>query len=79
VVQTGQKPSAPVAQKPGAAPVAQRPGAYAPAPAARVALPNTGAGSLSEQNGATSVALLGILLGAIALSATGLVAYRRSR
>ena len=55
--------------------------AVAPAPAARPALPNTGTGGLlgGSQSDATSIALLGIILGAVALSATGLVAYRRSR
>jgi hypothetical protein len=67
----GARPAAPAAQKP-AAPAAQR-------PAGPVALPRTGTGGLGEQGGATSVALLSIILGALALSATGLVAYRRSR
>jgi len=73
-----QRPAAPAAQKP-AAPVAQKPGAAAARPAARPALPNTGTGGTAGQNGAASLALLGILLGALALSATGLVAYRRTR
>jgi len=73
--------AAAVAQKAAAAPVAQGPGAVAAAPAARVALPNTGTGGLLDQrdSGTTSVALLSILLGAVLLSATGLVSYRRSR
>jgi len=79
-----QAAAAPVAQRSGAvaaAPVAQGPGAVAAAPAARVALPNTGTGGLLDQrdSGTTSVALLSILLGAVLLSATGLVSYRRSR
>jgi hypothetical protein len=65
------RPAAPAAQKP-AAPAAQR-------PAGPVLLPNTGTGGLGEQGGATSVALLSIVLGALALSATGLVAFRRTR
>jgi hypothetical protein len=48
---------------------------------ARVVLPSTGNGGLADQSqsGATTFALLGIILGAVLLSATGLVAYRRSR
>jgi len=85
--------AAAVAQKAAAAPVAQRPvaaapvavaaapGAAAAAPAARVALPNTGTGGLLDQRdgGTASFALLSIILGAVLLSATGLVSYRRSR
>jgi len=81
---TAPRPSATSAQ--GA--VAQKPAAPAGAPAAapaaapaRVTLPSTGTGGLAGQNqgGATAFALLSILLGAVLLSATGLVAYRRSR
>ncbi len=55
--------------------------AAAAAPAARPALPNTGTGGLldQQQSPATGLALLSIVLGALALGATGLVAYRRSR
>ena len=72
-----QRPAAPAAQ--AAKPAA--PGAQAARPAAAPALPRTGTGGLLDQhqNGATGLALLGIILGAMALSATGLVAYRRSR
>jgi len=76
-VPSAQRPSAPAAQKPAGVPVAQRPGAAAPAPAARPYLPNTGTGG--AQGSGAGLALLGILLGAVALSATGLVTYRRAR
>ena len=78
--QTTQQTAKPVvvtAQKPVAV-TAQKPGATTTYPAARVSLPNTGAGA-NDQTGTASVALLGILLGALALGGTGLVAYRRSR
>ena len=77
VTPVAQRPAAPVAQ--AAKPAA--PGAQAARPAAAPALPRTGTGGLLDQHqgGATGLALIGIIFGAMALSATGLVAYRRSR
>lgn len=77
---------APVAQAPKGPVTAQAPAkAAAPvaqAPAAAPRLPSTGTGGLLDQqssNSLTGWALLSIVLAALGVSASGLVAYRRSR
>jgi len=61
------------------APAAGRGGGY-PAPVAGARLPNTGTGGLlDQQTTETGWALLVIVLAALGVSATGLVAYRRQR
>lgn len=73
-------PPAPPPATPAPKPVVQQ--APAPAPAVSGArLPNTGTGGLlDQQNSAvTGWALLVIVLGALGVSASGLVAYRRQR
>jgi len=72
----------PATATPAAKPVVQQApaaaAAYAPVAGAR--LPNTGTGGLLEQQTAeTGWALLVIVLAALGVSATGLVAYRRQR
>ena len=82
-------PASTPARTPTAAPkpVVQQAPAYGagggkpgPAPVAGARLPNTGTGGLlDEQTAATGWALLVIVLAALGVSATGLVAYRRQR
>jgi len=65
---------------PAAKPVVQQAPAAAYAPVAGARLPNTGTGGLLDQQTAeTGWALLVIVLAALGVSATGLVAYRRQR
>jgi len=72
---------APAPATPAAKPVVQQaPAAAAYAPVAGARLPNTGTGGLLDQQTAeTGWALLVIVLAALGVSATGLVAYRRQR
>jgi hypothetical protein len=77
---TAQAPKAAAAP---AAPVAQAPAVSAAAPAASAPrLPSTGTGGLLDQSTSTSLsgwALALIVLAGLGVSASGLVAYRRSR
>jgi len=80
-----QRPAGPAAQKP-AAPAAQRPAApaaAAPRPAAvaaPAALPRTGTGGMQADTSATTGWVLGgLALAVVALGATGVAAYRRTR
>jgi len=71
----------PATATPAAKPVVQQaPAAAAYAPVAGARLPNTGTGGLlDQQTTETGWALLVIVLAALGVSATGLVAYRRQR
>jgi hypothetical protein len=76
-------PSTPPPARPSATPskpVVQQAPAGAAGPVVGAKLPNTGTGGLLEQQtAATGWALLVIVLAALGVSATGLVAYRRQR
>jgi len=70
----------PATATPAAKPVVQQAPAAAYAPVAGARLPNTGTGGLLDQQTAeTGWALLVIVLAALGVGATGLVAYRRQR
>jgi len=70
----------PATATPAAKPVVQQAPAAAYAPVAGARLPNTGTGGLlDQQTTETGWALLVIVLAALGVSATGLVAYRRQR
>jgi hypothetical protein len=79
---TGQRPAAPAAapaQRPAAAPAAPAAAAPRPAAAQPAALPRTGTGLQADNSLSAGWALGGLALAVIALGATGIAAYRRSR